>query len=170
MRKVFGDPGGSRASKNKTQRNSRPAAGFENDCMKIAAITARVILGLIFSVLGLNLWLVLVGILEKPIIDGPLPEGDAGVYLGILFSSKILLVVKSLEVTGGLLMLISIFAKRFAPLAIVLLTPVTVNIFLFHLTMTGVSSAGMGLFMLALEGFLIYHYRENFLPIFEGHD
>jgi putative oxidoreductase len=169
-RKVFRDRGSTRTSNRYIEMRGRSWPKWKNESMKIAAIIARVLLGLMFTVLGLNLWLVLVGILDKPPIDGPLPGGDAGVFLGLLVSSKIMLVVKSLEIAGGALLLISIFAKRYAPLAVVLLTPITVNILLFHLTLTGVSSAGMSLVLLALEGFLIYHYRENFLPIFDGHE
>jgi hypothetical protein len=89
--------------------------------MKIAALIARILLGLLFAVFGLN------GFLHF-IPQQPLPTGLAGQYVGALFVSHYLVVVFLLELIGGLLLL----ANRFVPLALVLLGPVVVNILLFH--------------------------------------
>jgi hypothetical protein len=89
--------------------------------MKIAVLIARILLGLLFAVFGLN------GFLHF-IPQQPLPTGLAGQYVGALFVSHYLVVVFLLELIGGLLLL----ANRFVPLALVLLGPVVVNILLFH--------------------------------------
>ena len=89
--------------------------------MKIAVLIARILLGLLFAVFGLN------GFLHF-IPQQPLPTGLAGQYVGALFVSHYLVVVFLLELIGGLLLL----ANRFVPLALVLLGPVIVNILLFH--------------------------------------
>jgi putative oxidoreductase len=88
--------------------------------MKIAVLIARILLGLMFLVFGLN------GFLH--FIPMPPPAGLAGQYMGALFVSHYLVAVFALEVVGGALFL----ANRFVPLALILLGPVIVNILLFH--------------------------------------
>ncbi len=88
--------------------------------MKIAVSIARILLGMLFLVFGLN------GFLH--FIPLPPPTGLAGQYMGALFVSHYLTVVFLLQVIGGALLL----ANRFVPLALTLLGPVLVNILLFH--------------------------------------
>src|SRR3979409_989108 len=89
--------------------------------MKIAALIARILLGLIFVVLGLNGFLNFLNM-------GPMPTGIAGQFLGALAQSHYLYVVAGLQVAGGALLLVN----RYVPLALVLLGPVIVNIVLYH--------------------------------------
>jgi putative oxidoreductase len=91
--------------------------------MKIAITIARVLLGLVFLIFGLN------GFLH--FIPMPPPTGLAGQYFGVLFVSHYLVLVFLLQVIGGALLL----ANRFVPLALALLAPVLVNILLFHVLM-----------------------------------
>lgn len=89
--------------------------------MKIAVMAARILLGLIFLVFGLNGFLHFIPM--KP------PAGQlAGQYMGALFLSHYLVPVFLLQFVGGELLL----ANRFVPLALILLGPVVVNIVLFH--------------------------------------
>ncbi|HEY0161329.1 MAG TPA: hypothetical protein VGB69_01510 [Edaphobacter sp.] len=88
--------------------------------MKIAVTIARVLLGLLFTVFGLN------GFLH--FIPLPPPPGLAGQYMAALFMSHYLVVVFLLQLVGGVLVL----ANRFVPLGLLLLGPVVVNILLFH--------------------------------------
>jgi len=88
--------------------------------MKKAALVARILLGLIFLVFGLN------GFLH--FIPMPPPPGLAGQFMGALYLSHFLVLVMALQVLGGLLLL----SGRFTALALLLLAPVIVNIFLFH--------------------------------------
>jgi len=88
--------------------------------MKIASLVARILLGLLFTVFGLN------GFLH--FIPLPPPPGLAGQYMGALYVSHYLVVVFLLQLIGGLLLLVN----RFVPLSLVLLGPVIVNILLFH--------------------------------------
>jgi hypothetical protein len=88
--------------------------------MKIAFTIARVLLGLLFTVFGLN------GFLH--FIPMQPPAGLAGQYMGALFISHYLVVVFLLQLVGGFLLL----ANRYVPLALLLLGPVVVNIVLFH--------------------------------------
>ena len=88
--------------------------------MKTASLIARYLLGVIFLVFGLN------GFLH--FIPMPPPSGAAGQFMGALFLSHFLVVVFLLELIPAILLLIN----RYVPLALVLLGPVIVNIFLFH--------------------------------------
>src|ERR1700760_2485453 len=88
--------------------------------MKIAILIARILLGLLFLVFGLN------GFLH--FIPMPPPSGVAGQYMGALFVSHYLIPIFLLEVVGGVLLLMN----RYVPLALLFLGPVLVNILLFH--------------------------------------
>lgn len=92
--------------------------------MKIVALIARILLGLLFLVFGLN------GFFHF-LPPQPQPTGLAGQFAGALFLSHYLVPVLLLQIIGGALLL----ANRFVPLALVLLGPVLVNILLFHLLM-----------------------------------
>jgi hypothetical protein len=92
--------------------------------MKIAALIARVLLGLVFLVFGLN------GFLHF-IPSGPMPTGAAGQFVGSLIASHYFMVIAGLQVLGGALLLVN----RYVPLALVILGPVIVNIFFFHALM-----------------------------------
>ncbi|MBI3885083.1 MAG: hypothetical protein HY302_05060 [Opitutae bacterium] len=94
---------------------------------------AQGLLGLIFTVFGLNMLVFLVGLTDSPPIKLPTLEGDAGAFMSLLVKSKIHLFVKILEFTGGVLLLASFGMHRYAPVAIVMLGPIVVNIFLFQL-------------------------------------
>ena len=63
--------------------------------MKVVILIARLLLGLIFFVLGLNGFLNFLSM-------GPMPTGLAGQFIGALFQSRYLWVVAGLQVAGGL--------------------------------------------------------------------
>ncbi|MDB4933415.1 MAG: uncharacterized protein JWP87_387 [Labilithrix sp.] len=111
--------------------------------------TARVVLGLVFFVFGLNGFL---QFLPQP----PMPAA-AGAFLGGLASSGYLFpLLKATEVTAGLLLL----TNRFVPLALTLLAPIIVNIVAFHVFLA--PSPGMVAFLLAAELYLAWTYRAAF--------
>jgi putative oxidoreductase len=92
--------------------------------MKIVTLIARILLGLVFLVFGLNGFLNFLN-------TGPAPTGLAGQFLGALILSHYYWVVAALQIAGGLLLLVN----RFVPLALVLLGPIIVNIICFHVFM-----------------------------------
>jgi putative oxidoreductase len=122
--------------------------------MKIAALIARILLGLIFFVFGLN------GFLNF-MPTGQLPSGLAGQFISVLFQSHFVYLVSALQVAGGALLLVN----RYVPLALVLLGPVIVNILFFHLLMehTGLPLA---IVMVILWGIVFLRYRQSFAGIF----
>ncbi len=122
--------------------------------MKIAALIARILLGLVFFVFGLN------GFLNF-IPTGPLPTGLAGQFVTVLIQSHYVLFVSGIQLAGGVLLLVN----RYVPLALVLLGPVIVNILLFHLLLnrTGLLIA---IIVAILWGILAIRHRQNFSGIF----
>ena len=122
--------------------------------MKIATLVARLLLGLMFVVFGLNGFLNFLSM-------GPMPTGLAGQFIGALIASHYFWVVAALQIVGGALLLVN----RYVPLALVLLGPVIVNILLYHLflNLTGIV---MAIVVAALWGIVFYSHRQNFSGIF----
>nr|WP_026287197.1 hypothetical protein [Gracilibacillus lacisalsi] len=120
----------------------------------IAYHAARLVLGIIFLIAGLNGFLVVLNI--EPLISTS-PEAM------VLFQFNYLLVVeKSLEVICGLLLLIN----RFVPLALTVLTPITANIFLLHIFVDP-SLLILAVIMVILQGYLLYYFRDKFKRLLE---
>jgi uncharacterized membrane protein YphA (DoxX/SURF4 family) len=89
--------------------------------MKNIPTIARLLLGLLFTVFGANMWLHFIPI-------PPPPEGPAKDFMFAIYGSGFLTVVKVLEVVAGVLLL----SGRFTNLALTLIGPVVVNIALYH--------------------------------------
>jgi putative oxidoreductase len=122
--------------------------------MKIAALIARYLLGLVFLVFGLN------GFLHF-IPAQPLPPGPAGQFAGALIASHYFLIVAAVQLAGGVLLLVN----RYVPLALVLLGPVIVNILFFHLLMDR-SGLPLAIVVVILWGILFLRHRQHFSGIF----
>ena len=121
--------------------------------MKIAVTIARILLGLLFTVFGLN------GFLH--FIPMQPPTGLAGQYMGALFLSHYLVPIFLLQLTGGLLLLVN----RFVPLGLLLLGPVLVNILLFHACMAP-AGLPMALFATLLWFVVFAGVRQAFAGVF----
>jgi len=121
--------------------------------MKIVTLIARLLLGLIFVVFGLN------GFLN--FIKGPMPSGLAAQFVGALVLSHYFWVVAALQIAGGALLL----ANRFVPLALVLLGPVIVNIICYHVLLNP-SGAPLAAVVTVLWFIVFYGKRQYFSGIF----
>jgi putative oxidoreductase len=118
--------------------------------MKIVTIIARVLLGLIFVVFGLN------GFLH--FIPMPPPdESTVSKFSEILMGTGYMTPVFLCQIVGGLLVLLGFFV----PLGLTILTPVIVNILLVHALMAP-SGLPMAILVAALDFFLIWRYWGNF--------
>ena len=122
--------------------------------MKILTLIARLLLGLIFVVFGLNGFLNFLNM-------GPMPTGLAGQFIGALALSHYYWVVAALQVAGGVLLLVG----RFLPLALVLLVPVIVNIVLYHVFLNP-SGVALAIVVVILWLIVFYGYRQYFSGIF----
>ncbi len=123
--------------------------------MKNAITAARLLLGIAFVTFGINYWLKFIP------MGGPTPPPLAGQFMGALFASGFLALVKALEVAGGL----ALVSKRFAPLGLVILGPIVANIFLYDIFLAKAFNP-IGALVLVLEVFLIWAYRKNFAGVF----
>lgn len=121
--------------------------------MKVVTLIARIILGLVFLIFGLN------GFLN--FLHGPLPPGDAGVFAGVLTRSHYVWLVAGTQVVAGALLLIN----RFVPFALVLSAALIVNILTFHAAMAP-GSIGMGIVVAILWIILAVRFRAYFAPLF----
>lgn len=121
----------------------------------VSVIIARVVLGLIYFVFGLNFFL---QFLPTP----PSAGGAADTFVGGLFQSGYFFpMLKSIEVVAGGLLLIGLFV----PLALVILMPISLNILLFHAFLTP-GNATMGIVIVLIHLYLAWAYREYYKPLF----
>lgn len=121
--------------------------------MKIAVTIARILLGLLFTVFGLN------GFLH--FIPAQMPTGLAGQYMGALFMSHYYVVIFLCQLAGGLLLLVN----RYVPLGLILLGPVLVNILLFHLNLLP-QGLPMALFAVVMWLVIFFSVRKAFAGVF----
>lgn len=121
--------------------------------MKIAVIIARVLLGLVFLVSGLNYL--------HPFMPMKMPPGDAGTFSTILFMHGWITFHGVLYLIAGILLIVG----RYVPVGLVILGPFLVNILVFHITLSP-GGIGLGLVCMALEIFLIWAYWPAFRAIF----
>ena len=124
--------------------------------MKIASTVARYLLGLMFTVFGLN------GFLQF-IHQPPPPNPLAMKFLVAVSASHFAAFVFAVQVLGGLLLLFGFFV----PLALTLLAAVLYNILAFHLTMAP-GSIAPALVACVLWILVFVQCRESFSGIFSA--
>jgi putative oxidoreductase len=122
--------------------------------MKIAALISRILLGLIFTVFGLNGFL---HFIPQP----PLPPSDLATFSDLLARTHYVIPVFLVQSIGGILLLVG----RFIPLALTLLGPVLVNILITHILLNPAGIAP-GAVSAALWLVLFFAYRKYFAGIF----
>jgi hypothetical protein len=124
-----------------------------NSISRFAPPAARLLLGLVFFVFGLNGFL---QFLPTP----PAPE-RAMAWMGAMAATGYMFpLIKSVEVVAGALLL----SNRFVPLALAIVAPNVVNIVLFHAVLAP-GGLPVALFVLALELFSAWSYRDAFAPM-----
>lgn len=121
------------------------------------ALVSRILLGLVFTVFGLNGFLNFIPMKQAP-SEQMMKFATALQETGYMFP-----LVKGLEVVCGLALL----SGFFVPLALTLLAPIIVNIVLIH-TLLEPSGAPMAIAILALELFLAWHHRAAFAPMLKA--
>src|SRR3954469_729325 len=92
--------------------------------MKIAVLIARVLLGLLFLVFGLNFFVPFIPMGAQP----PMSPAVTAFNTGLFGAGYFFPFLKGLEVICGLALVIN----RFTALFLLVLLPITINIFLFH--------------------------------------
>ncbi len=124
--------------------------------MKWAVLAVRFFVGISFVFTGASFFLM-------PPMDPPADE-NARHFIGSMAVTHYFDVIKVLEVVGGVLLL----SGRLAPLGLVVLVPITVNIALWDVFMAHFRPAPAGLILLALELFVMWGYRSYFAPFFRA--
>ena len=123
--------------------------------MRLVFIVARILLGLMFTVFGLN------GFLH--FLPMQMPSGLAGQFFGVIFRSGFYVLIFATQTVAGILLLVG----RFVAFGLALLAPVIANILAFHLTMEPAGLAP-GLVALVLWILAVIAARRNFMPLFEA--
>ena len=125
---------------------------------------ARIILGLIYFVFGSMGLAIAVGLMPMP--ESPMPEAATAFMKGIMGSGYFFPILKVTEVVCGLLLL----TGRAAPLALVVIAPVTLHIILFHAFLTpGVSNLVLPLVMVLAQVVAMSAYWNVYRLLFAKH-
>jgi uncharacterized membrane protein YphA (DoxX/SURF4 family) len=115
---------------------------------------ARVLMGVIFLVMGLNGFL---NFLPQP---ATMPEGAVAFGVALVKSGYMMPLLMGTQVIVGVLLL----ANRFVPLAVAVVAPIVVNIFAFHAFLAP-SGLVVAVIVVALEVYLAWQYRQVYRPM-----
>jgi uncharacterized membrane protein YphA (DoxX/SURF4 family) len=117
-------------------------------------LIARLLLGLVFLVFGLN------GFLHFIPQPKEMPAGAADFFGALMRTGYMVPLIFTAQTLGGALLLLNCFV----PLALALLAPVVVNIILFHIFLAP-SGIPVACVVVALELYLAWSYRKCFAPM-----
>lgn len=121
--------------------------------MEKATKIIRLVLGAMITILGLN------GLLQ--FLPAPPTSQEMGMFLGALGATGYMFPMISLvKIVCGILLL----TNKWVPLALVVLLTVLINAFLAHLFLDP-AGIGMAVIAVALNGFLIFGYKEKYLGL-----
>src|SRR4030095_16263948 len=120
----------------------------------VSVQAARILLGLIYFVFGLNFFLHFLP--TPPSSGGPADSFTTGLFQSGYFFPFL----KGAGVILGALLL----TRTFVPLGVVVLMPISLNIFLFHFFLT--DNVAISVVILALQLFLAWAYRDYYKPLF----
>jgi len=123
--------------------------------MKTATIVSRIILGFIYLVFGLDYFFQFIP--YQPHHTGRVAAFKAGL-LGVGYFYPM---IKSIQIAGG----ISLLVNRYAPFFAVVLFPISLNVFLYH-TILVPSGWYMGVILIVTNLFLGYAYRKYYSSMF----
>ncbi|MDX8030614.1 hypothetical protein SK803_10355 [Lentzea sp. BCCO 10_0856] len=126
---------------------------------RYATIITRVLIGLLFTTTGLN------GFLNFMPAPDPSTMAPAGVaFTAALYATGYMLQLASgVQLVAGVLLV----AGRFVPLALAILAPMVVNIFLIHVFLEP-SGLGIAIFVVVAEIGLAWAYRDKFRPMLQA--
>ncbi len=121
--------------------------------MKIAMIIVRTLMGLLFVAASI---VVIFNLVPKPELTGAVKTFNEGMEAAPYFMT----LLKVTELLCGL----AFVSGRFVPLATVIIAPVIINIFLFHLFLDQ-SGLPVAIFLVAANIFVAYYYRKSYAGI-----
>ncbi len=121
--------------------------------MRHLAPISRVLLGLVFLAFGINYFV-------PYLPPQPPPPPEAMGFIVALVGSKLLTLVKLVEIAAALALL----SNRFVPLALALLAPIIVGIVFFHVMLVP-AGLPIAIGLVVLELLLAWSYRSAFAPM-----
>lgn len=125
--------------------------------MKIAMIVVRTLMGLLLLMSSVTFFLMQAGVIQMP----EMPGGSLKTFNeGLAASGYFFMLLKVTEFVCGLFLL----TGRFVPLAMVILSPIIINIVLTHLFLAP-AQIGPGIFLMFGNIFLAYYYWDAFRPL-----
>lgn len=126
--------------------------------MKFVFLGSRVFVGLIYFIFGLNGFLQFIPL-------PPLPD-QAGQFMGALAATGYFFpVLKATEVIAGLALL----TNKFSALALVVLAPITIHIFLFHAVLTpGIGNSLMPVVLIIASLVAAYSMKDKYAPLLKA--
>jgi putative oxidoreductase len=121
--------------------------------MKVASLIAKALMAFIYLLYGLNYFF--------HFFHAALPPGKAGDFEGGLMRSGYFFeYMKGMQIAAGLLL----FGNRYVPFILMIMFPVSINIFLFHvfLLARGIVVATI---LISVNTFLLYAYRKYYIGL-----
>lgn len=125
--------------------------------MRIAMIIVRTLMGLLFLVSSVTYLLMVQGVIPAPEI----PPGTLKNFTdGLAGTGYFMPLLKITEFVCAILLL----TGRFVPLALVILSPIIINVLMVH-TFLDRSTLVVAIVMVLAQIFLAYCYRDAFKPL-----
>jgi putative oxidoreductase len=123
--------------------------------MKIAVLITRLILGLVYLVFGLNFFFPFLHMAEPAV-----SKAASGFEGGLFGAGYFFPFLKSIEVLSGILLLVN----RYTALVVLVIFPITLNIFLFHafLVPSGLPIAAPMFLINLFLGYAYFKYYAGF--------
>jgi uncharacterized membrane protein YphA (DoxX/SURF4 family) len=144
-----------REDKTMTATTAQRTATTTRSLSRHLPTVVRVVLGLLFFVMGLN------GFLNfLPQNAESMPEGALAFSMALAQTGYMLPLTMGVQLVSGILLL----ANRFVPLALVLLAPVVVNIFAFHVFLAP-DGLVIAIAVAAMEVGLAWVHRDAFRAV-----
>jgi uncharacterized membrane protein YphA (DoxX/SURF4 family) len=142
-------------STNQTDQAHEGVGRQEKSLSERLPAVARILMGLVFLVFGLNGFL---NFIPQP--TTPMPKEAVAFAEALRQTGYMMPLVMGTQLLVGVLLLLN----RFVPLALALIAPIIVGIICFHLFLAP-ATIGPGLAVLFLELYLAWSYRDAFRPM-----
>ncbi|NKE60096.1 DoxX family membrane protein [Lentzea sp. PSKA42] len=126
---------------------------------RYATIVTRVLVGLLFATTGLNGFL---NFIPAPDAATMAPEGVA-FFAALHATGYMLQLASGVQLVAGVLLVVG----RYVPLALAILAPMVVNIFLFHVFLEPAGTVN-AVILVAAEIGLAWAYRDKFRPMLQA--
>ena len=128
--------------------------------MRIATIAVTILLGLLLLFASVTYFLFTFGITPPPSMEG-MSDGVMKWNAGAEATVYLMPLVKTVELLCGILFL----TRSYVALANLVILPVAINAFLFHVFL-GPETIAMAALLLVWNLFLIYAYRSKYAALF----